>query len=243
MDRIKNLLTILKATYPNNIQAQQALRQLLVEVTACNIYYGNRMEVALARHIASEVNYALKEWYNDILNSVDAILRLKGKAPLPTPPATTPINTTGSCDELLPGVPAPILTFKKLIESMTDSASRRMLIMILKNAAPTGKGAGGGGGGGGEGGQGKPPPGGGGGRDQKKAPGGGGKGGAGGAGIGGGAGALMQLLKDPSNKNYCFDWLNGRCSADPCRFAHDENMTEQAKAFLKKAHKLLQSSK
>ena len=53
----------------------------------------------------------------------------------------------------------------------------------------------------------------------------------------------MQLFKDPSNRNYCFDWLNGRCSADPCRFVHDDSMSDQTKGFLKRAHKLLQTPK
>ena len=134
----------------------------------------------------------------------------------------------------------PTLNFSKLIDSVKDNASRRMLIMILRNGPPPG------GGGGGDPGN-KPSP-------SKvpnnksnndqppRRPGAGGGGGAGGKGVPGG-GAIMQLFKDPSNRNYCFDWLNGRCSADPCRFVHDDSMTDQAKGFLKRAHKLLQTPK
>ena len=78
-DRIRNLATIMKALYPLNKQVQMALKDLLSEVKACNIYYGNRMELALARHIASEINHALREWYGSVLNTLDTILRLKGK--------------------------------------------------------------------------------------------------------------------------------------------------------------------
>jgi hypothetical protein len=261
-DRIKALITILKALYPGNIQAQQALRKLLVEVNACNMYYGNRMEVVLARHIGSEINHMLREWYNAILYSVDAILRLKGgmkkgimpTTPLGTSPATAPVTSSGEEGEgieVLPGIRTPTLSFKRLIETISDNASRRMLIMVLKSStAPSSskpnnnKGSGGGGGGGGGdgspgGGQVKSGPV----REQQKK-GGGGGGAAGGKGGGAGGVALMHLFKDPSNnRNYCFDWLNGRCTADPCRFVHDEEMSEQTKAFLRKAHKLLQAAK
>lgn len=237
----------MKALYPLNKQVQLALKDLLSEVKACNIYYGNRMELALARHIASEINHALREWYGSVLNTLDTILRLKGK-----------VNSTTAAEggaergsslsatiaegglEILPGVKLPTLNFSKLIDSVKDNASRRMLIMILRNGPPPG-----GGGGGGDPGN-KPSPS----KvpsnksnsDQPRRPGAGGGGGAGGKGASGG-GAIMQLFKDPSNRNYCFDWLNGRCSADPCRFVHDDSMTDQAKGFLKRAHKLLQTPK
>jgi hypothetical protein len=248
-DRIRNLGTIMKALYPLNKQVQQALKELLSEVKACNIYYGNRMDLALARHISSEINHALREWYGAVLNTLDTILRTGSKVlSSKLSPAITPSMTErgagggggaatvgdGEGLEILPGVKLPTLNFSKLIASVQDNASRRMLIMILKNGSPSsGRG---GGDPGNKPGPSKAPPG--------KKPGAGGGAGAGGAGgKGAGGGAIMQLFKDPSNRNYCFDWLNGRCSADPCRFVHDDSMSDQTKGLLKRAHKLLQTAK
>lgn len=243
-DRIRNLATIMRALYPVNKQVQHALKELLSEVNACNIYYGNRMDLALARHISSEINHALREWYGAVLNTLDTILRTGGKVSLGRAGGGGSATAVGDDGlEILPGVKVPTLNFSKLIDSVKDNASRRMLIMILRNGSPSG-----GGGGAGEFGN-KPGPfkapnNNKGNNEQQRKPGAGGGGGGAALGKGAGGGAIMQLFKDPSNnRNYCFDWLNGRCSADPCRFVHDESMSDQAKGFLKRAHKLLQTPK